>query len=450
MWRQRFTEGINTLAQLPIVPSLRQPTLRAMNCHNNFYLQYQGYNDRDLQRHYTAFVQRVMATYYPDWCQPRQMPKLAPGEKIRIAYISEGFSYHAAGLLLPSLYRYADRQQFQIYTYFINEQADHFTNQFRLYSDAFYQLPESIEQICQQVTLDDPHIIVFPAIGMAPFITQLACLRLAAVQCTTWLHPTTSGIATIDYFLSSDAMEPGNAQEHYSETLVRLPNLGIPYPKPVLPSQRHQRSDFCLPEDTVLYLCCQAVAKYLPQDDYLYVEIARQMPQAKLVFVIRSNISVATQFRERLQSAFAQAGLNAETSCIFMPGVQRDQYFDLMRLCDVFLDTKDWSGGITSAEAIACGLPIVTYPGELMRGRQSAGMLTVIGVTDTIAQTEQDYIEIAVRLGQDSAWRRNVKTRLEENCAMLYDDRTCIAALESFYRQVVAEGTQQNLHSNNL
>ncbi len=443
-WRQRFTDGIAALAQVSIVPgAVSQTTVRAVQYHNNFYLQYQGYNDLELQRQYGAFVQRVMTARYPDWCQPRPMPDLAPGERIRIIYISEGFSYNVAGLLLPSLYRYADRQHFQIYTYFVNEQADHLTDQFRLYSDVFRQLPESIDQVCQQITLDAPHIIVFPAIGMRPFITQLACLRLAPVQCATWLHPTTSGLATIDYFLSSDAMEPDNAQEHYSETLVRLPNLGIPYPTPALPPQTCQRADLHLPEDTLLYLCCQAIAKYLPQHDYLYVEIARQMPQAKLVFVTRCSTSVAHQFRQRLQQAFAMANLNYADSCIFMPRLPREHYFDLMRVSDVFLDTLAWSGGVTSAEAIACGLPIVTCPGELMRGRQSAGMLTLIGVTDTIARTEQEYIDIAVRLGRDRAWRADVKTRLEQHGARLYDDRTCVSALEAFYRQIVMEGIEQ-------
>lgn len=437
-WRQRFSEGMATLAQEPNASfANRDSVLRAIRYHNNFYLQYQGYNDRDLQQQYGQFVQRVMATYYPDWSRPRPHPGLTLGEKIRVAYISEGFSHNVTGKLLSSLYRYTDRQQFAIYTYLTSEKSDYVTGQYRLYSDVFRQLPESVEQVCAQIASDAPHIVVFPAIGMRPFITELACLRLAPVQCTTWLHPTTSGIPTIDYFLGSDAMEPDNAQDHYSETLVRLPNLGIPYPTPVLPPLTCQRPDLGLPNDALLYISCQALPKYLPQYDYLYAEIAHQMPQAKLVFVRHVSTSVTDLFCRRLQRAFAQLGLDYSNHCIILPRLHRNYYFALLQLADIFLDTIGWSGGVTSAEAIACGLPIVTCPGELMRGRQSYGMLNLIGVTDTIAHNPQEYVALAVRLGQDQTWRADVKRRLLEQGARLYDDRSCVTALESFYRQVI-------------
>ena len=52
---------------------------------------------------------------------------------------------------------------------------------------------------------------------------QLAAQRLAPVQCNSLGHPETSGLPTIDYFLSSDLMEPLDAARHYTERLVRLP-----------------------------------------------------------------------------------------------------------------------------------------------------------------------------------------------------------------------------------
>jgi predicted O-linked N-acetylglucosamine transferase (SPINDLY family) len=62
---------------------------------------------------------------------------------------------------------------------------------------------------------------------------------------------------------------------------------------------------------------------------------------------------------------------------------------------DVFLDTLSFSGGHTTFDAVACNLPIVTCAGEFMRGRQSCGILKMLGVTNTIAQNEAEYIEIA-------------------------------------------------------
>lgn len=106
-------------------------------------------------------------------------------------------------------------------------------------------------------------------------------------------------------------------------------------------------------------------------------------------------------------------------------------------LSDVYLDTFTWSGGNTSLEAIACNLPIVTCPGEFMRGRHSDSFLKMLGVTDTIADNEQEYIDIAVKLGQNPAWRREISERISQRHDKLFDDQVCVAGLEKFYKQVV-------------
>ncbi len=96
-------------------------------------------------------------------------------------------------------------------------------------------------------------------------------------------------------------------------------------------------------------------------------------------------------------------------------------------------------------EAIACNLPIVTCPGEFMRGRHSDSFLKMLGVTDTIAKDEAEYIEIAVKLGQNSAWRREISERMSQRHEQLFDDKLCVAGLEAFYKQVV-ENTSIHPH----
>jgi predicted O-linked N-acetylglucosamine transferase (SPINDLY family) len=90
-------------------------------------------------------------------------------------------------------------------------------------------------------------------------------------------------------------------------------------------------------------------------------------------------------------------------------------------------------------DAIACDLPVVTCPGELMRGRHSYAILKMLGITQTIAKNEAEYIEIAVRLGLDSAWRDSLVQQMKQRHSYLYDDKACVAALEEFYQRVVLE-----------
>jgi protein O-GlcNAc transferase len=65
-------------------------------------------------------------------------------------------------------------------------------------------------------------------------------------------------------------------------------------------------------------------------------------------------------------------------------------------------------------EAIACGLPVVTLPGGLMRGRHSHAILTQLGVPQTAARDKDDCVDIAVRLGTDREWRSEVVRRMAE------------------------------------
>src|SRR5262249_13549046 len=106
-------------------------------------------------------------------------------------------------------------------------------------------------------------------------------------------------------------------------------------------------------------------------------------------------------------------------------------------LADVFLDTIDWSGGRTTFEAIACALPVVTIPGEFMRGRESYAILRQLGVTDTVARDKAEYVDIAVRLGTDRRWRDDVIQRMIRGYASLYSNRQGLAALEEFFSNVV-------------
>jgi predicted O-linked N-acetylglucosamine transferase (SPINDLY family) len=283
------------------------------------------------------------------------------------------------------------------------------------------------------------HVLVFTDIGMEQQTSQIAALHLAPVQCITWGHPITSGLPTIDYYLTTELMEPENAQEHYTEKLIELPNIGVCYQKPNLPEQTKTRSDFQLRDEATLYLSCQSLFKYLPQYDYIFAAIAQQVPQSQFAFLSHYSNFITEKFRQRLKRTFANYNLNSEDYCVIVPRQDWIGYASLNLVSDIYLDTLSWSGGNTTLEAIACNLPIVTCPGEFMRGRHSYGILKMLGVTETIAQTEAEYIEIAVRLGRDSVWRKSIVQQMIERHSYLYEDKTCVAALEDFYRRVVRE-----------
>ncbi|MBD2181578.1 O-linked N-acetylglucosamine transferase family protein [Aerosakkonema funiforme] len=452
-YRDRFTQGLEELIEQTSLttPETIKNALMDVGAHTNFYLAYQGKNDLKLQTRYGQYFQQIMAANYPEFVKDIAMPTISEHSKINIGYISNYFySYHTVTHLFLGWLRHCDRHKFNLYCYQLGNPSDLEIVKFlEHYSDNFYHLAHDqsldinyIRKTAEKIISDRLHVLVFLDIGMHPYMTVFGSLRLAPIQCSTWAHPVTTGLPTIDYFLSSDLMEPYDAENHYSEKLIRLPNIGISYPKTAIPKVTKTRKDYQLREDAIVYLCCQSLYKYLPQYDYIFTEIAKRIPQAQFAFISNKSVHVTKLFRQRLQRAFERVELNSEDYCKILPQQYQIDYWNLNLISDIFLDTLSWSGGRTTLEAITCNLPIVTCPSEFMRGRHSYAILKMLGMTETIAKDETEYIEIAVRLGLDRSWRESIVKKMNQRHSYLYNDKTCVAALEEFYQQVVREKYQ--------
>ena len=412
----------------------------SVGAHQPFLLAYQGLNDRELQQIYGELICSIMVLRYPQWSTPPPMQPFVPEKPLRIGIVS-GFFYNHSNWKIPikGWIENIDRKRFNLYGYYTGKWKDTETEVARQFFNQFIENTYSFENLCQIIRDDNLHVLIYPEIGMNALAVRLAALRLAPVQCTSWGHPDTSGLQTIDYYLSSDLMEPHDADNHYSERLIRLPNLSIYYrPLDITPAPIN-RETYRLNPDSILYLCCQTPRKYLPQYDDIFPLIAQQVGNCIFLFISAQSSLVTEQFRSRLKLAFDHFKLNIDDFCVFLPRLTSNEYYAINCMADIFLDSIGWSGCNSTFEAIACNLPIVTLPGELMRGRHTTAILTMMEMTETIASTLDEYIELSVRLGQDLEWRKQISNKIAANKHLVYRDRTCITALENFIERVVRE-----------
>lgn len=410
-----------------------------------FHLAYQGYNDRSLQRKYGNLICRIQSARYPQWGQPLPPPPQESGEPLRIGIVSGFFRNHATWNFPTSgLLQNMDRKRFTLYGYHTGRRCDQNTDLARQSFDHFVEDDFSLASLCEKILADKLHLLLYPEIGMNRLAVRLSSLRLAPVQCVSWGHSTTSGLPTMDYFLSSDLMEPADAANHYSETLIRVPNLGVYYPPPEIETNGGGRAELGLKEGAVLYLCLQSLFKYLPQHDELLPRIAQQVNNSQFVFMTgRQSKPVIDILRRRLAGAFSRYGLKSEDHIVFFPYLDDKQYFSLHRSGDVFLDSIGWSGCNTTMDAVLHGLPVVTFPGPMMRGRQSMAILKMMDLTDTIADSVDDYVRIAARLGTDRHWRKLIGNRIEANRHKLYADKTPVEYLALFFEKAVSNARHQ-------
>lgn len=444
-YRLRFRRNLDRLiASTPLdTDNQKAFALRGVQTTTNFYLQYQGRNDLELQQKYGRFVHSVMKANFPHWATPKKMPPLKPGGKLRIGYVSTFMYDHTVGTFLSGWLENHTQKDFEIHTYYVGQKVDHLTRHIRDLSQHFHYFAGNMEAAARQIHCDDLHLLVYSDIGMAPITLQLAALRLAPIQCKGWGHPVTTGLPTVDFYLSSDLMEPDNADAYYSESLVRLPNLALCYRPPALPENPMTRQAFQIPDDRFVYLSTQSIFKYLPQHDDIYPKIAKAVPRSCFVFIANESESATAKFQLRLKAAFARYGLDADQFCFFSNRLKFDDFLSLNMAADVLLDSLEWSGGKTTLEALSCGLPVVTLPGRFMRGRHACAMLKMMGLTDTIANDKQGYCAIAVRLAKEPAFFSRIKAFIVQNRSKLYHDQSVIQALESFYRSAIVQHGRQ-------
>ncbi|HBB34914.1 MAG TPA: glycosyl transferase family 2, partial [Cyanobacteria bacterium UBA8803] len=439
--RHNYQQYLQSLASYYTMASQgeRANAADAVGSKRPFYLAYQGLNDRDLQNTYGRLICQLMSSRYPQWSRERELPQLANGEKIRIGFVSHFFNSHSNwDIPIKGWIENLDNYQFELFGYYTGSTQDLVTARAQKSFAKFIQGPLPLEKWCKAIAQDKLHVLIFPEFGMDSMTVQLGCLRLAPIQMTSWGHPDTSGMPTMDYYLSSDLMEPENAQDHYTEKLVRLPNLSIYYTPLEVQPKVISKAQIGIEDNEIMFWCCQNISKYLPAHDDVFPRIAKKTNRCKFVFIQYMNEGKFNEiFRQRLNQAFQNFGINYEDYCIFLPRLSLSTFAGTAAIADIFLDSIAWSGCNSTLEAIQYDIPIVTWPGDLMRGRHSLAILKMMGVEETIASSKDDYVKIASHLGQDYQYRQYISQRMGENKHKLYGDLKPIRALEVFLTKLV-------------
>ncbi len=402
-----------------------------------FYLTYQGYDDRDLQRMYGSLVCRIMADRYG----PPPPRNTGARAKIRVGIVSGYFRRHVVWRIpIRGWVTQLDRRRFEVFAYYTEGLRDADTQEAAAACDRFIQGPMSVEHWRQAILSDAPDVLIYPEVGMDPMSARLAAQRLAPVQCNSWGHPDTSGFPTLDYYLSGDAMEPLDGQSHYTEQLVRLPNMGVYYEPRATPDEKVSRSDLGLDAAKFVFWCGQSLYKYLPRYDYVFPRIARGVANCQFAFIAHhGGARVTNVMRERLSAAFDALGMDTNKYCVFLPRMDEARFLAAIGQSDAVLDSIGWSGCNSTLESMTSNLPIISMAGALMRGRHTSAMLGLIGADAAIAATPDEYIDKAIRLARDADWRDAMGRCVANGKQRLFRDSEPITALEEFLERVCRE-----------
>ena len=421
--RQRVCQA---LAELENEQFTCNPALEYFSC--TFYLAYQNWNDREYQERIAAFCRPASR----DYTAGREYSPSREG-KTKIGIVSSRFRLHTVGLLWLGLITRLSRERFHVEILSLGDVEDEVTAYYQDRADHFLPLHGEIEDDCRLIADRQLDALYFLDIGMDARTYAMANCRMAPVQCVTWGHPVTTGLDTIDYFISSELFEEASAQQHYSEELVRLKTTGLCYEPLRFDLPTLTRADFGLPEDKHLYGCLQSLYKMDPAFDPLLREILRRDPEGVLV-LLEGHYQ---NWHDTLMKRFNKSMPDVVDRVRLLPRQQLPKYSRLVSLMDVVLDPPQFGGGKTTLDAFDFGVPVVTLPSPCLKARLTAGFYKAMSITDGIAADKEEYIDLAVQLGTQPAHRDQLSQEITARCDRLFNDLSAVQEVEDFFISAV-------------
>ncbi len=378
-----------------------------------FNLAYHGRNNAEMLRK----IARVCRSMYPARTECARRP-YSSGRLLRIGFVSTFFHMHSVGRTMFGLIRDLPRARFDVHVFAIAPQKDDLAETIRGSADHYVPLPLDLGRVRDAIESAALDILFFTDIGMDPLTYFLAFWRLAPIQMVTWGHSVTSGIDTIDYYVSADAIEAAGSEKYYTEKLVRLPGYFMPrYRRPVLDGPRRSREQLGLPDGKHLYYCPQNLFKLHPDFDAPIRAILERDPQAELMLPEFVRAGPVEQLRRRFDLTLGALASRVR----FIPRSEHRRFLQHFAAADVVLDPFHFGGCNSSCDALSLGIPVVTLPGSQLPGRFTLGLYKEMDLDCCIARSADEYVEIALRLGRDAEYRKSVSEQISARCARLFD-----------------------------
>ncbi len=401
---------------------------------NLFSLAYHGEDDRWFHEHWSRLATPV------DWLagsprpaefgEPRRNAgRSGKGGRVRVGVLSRYLRDHTIGRLNLGWVERLPRTRIELVLLPVGPSDDLLARRYRATADQFVPLPWSVPGalgVLRSLRLD---VLLFLDVGMDPVTLALAANRVAPRQAATWGHPVTTGLPTIDDFVSAETAELPGADAHYTERLVRLARLGVCYERPAFDPVLSCKSAFDVDDASPLLACPQSLFKFHPDFDAAIARIMERLPTARLALIDGRHPG----WREKLEARWGRlGGPDFRDRVVWLPPQPRERFLGLLRAADVVLDTFPFCGGNSSYETLAAGTPLVTLPTDLLRGRLTCAMYAQMDWTELVAADVEDYANKVVRLVQEPGYAADCRREIASRADQLFNDPSAVVEWERY------------------
>ncbi len=359
---------------------------------------------------------------------------------LRIGYLSGSLRRHSANFFFLPAFLAHDREQFEIYCYAEIRAEDAVSALFREHADGWrLTAGQSDQAVAGQIHADGIDILIdldghTQGNRLAVFQYRPAPLQLSYLG-----YCTTTGLSTMDYWLTDQWLTPEDSVEQTTETIWRLPRCWVGYQPPAGAPEVMMRS----PEAPLTLGSLNEFNKLNDDVIALWAAIMKALPEARLL--LKTARLSDDDARADIEAAFAAHGIPAGR--LHLEG-KSEVYLPVYHQIDIALDPFPRTGGVTTGDALWMGVPVITLAGRRMIERQGCSLLEAVGLGECIATTPNEYLDKTVALARDSDkrrhWRQGMRERLQRSS--LCDGRDMARHLETAYRQMWRHRQQRNDH----
>jgi protein O-GlcNAc transferase len=354
---------------------------------------------------------------------------------LRIGYLSSDFCKHPSATILLPLFRYHDREQFQVFAYSQTIYDDQKTTMLKELADQWRPV-ESLDdrKVCEMIRDDKIDILVDCTGHMSGNRLGVFALRAAPIQISGIGYPNTTGLQSMDYRISDDITDPPDEKSCYTEKLLRLSHGFCCY-EPISDLPQIGKLP-CKDSGFITFGSTHTPSRLNRQVIRLWSDLLKAVPGSRLL-IFRNTLS--NSVIERLKHWFAEFGVDVNR-VTFQNRVPEQGYLQVYQWIDVSLDTFPWSGHVTACESLQMGVPIITLKGNRFAGRMVSSVLSRVGLSEFIADTEEDYINITRELVSSTDRLSEYRATLREQ---IFDSSLCdcqgfVRCLEESYRNVMS------------
>lgn len=354
------------------------------------------------------------------------------GRRLRIGYCSPRFGGGPLERFFLPLLRAHDRRGFEVVCFAFSDVYDAATRKMIDAADAWEWCAALDDNALADLMRRREIDILVDLVGHCPGNRLGAFARRGAPIQMTWMdYVDTTGLPTMDYFVTDAKHTPAGGTQRFTESLVELSGTRFCYrPADDLPAVR---SDKPATGDAVTFGCFNRLSKITSRTVELWSRVLRSVPQSRLL--LKATAFASNETRADVTRRFAAHGVGADQLDL-RPTSDEPRMFAEYNEVDIVLDPLPYSGCTTTCDALSMGVPVVTRQGSNFAGRHATSLLSAAGFASWVTDDDDAFVRLATDLARsvtrDDCSRARIRAQFA--ASPVCDVMQFAAKLERMYR----------------